>query len=245
MQEREKLPDADARARILDASLRLFSQKGYDAASVSEIAAEAHVTKALIYYYFKSKEAILESLFAELFQNLDGFALNFVNTAIVDAIKAGTLDIQTDRFHFNSQGALEHFLAQTEAFLRALLDYAISQRHILRILSIESLRNEKHRRDLLRILDMTKYGGERNLVDIISSADSDFNYSRDMDIFKLFFMIFPIISFASYCEDYAKATGHGVAELGASFLNLFRFQLGAMVDGNDLRVRELPAYGGL
>ncbi|MGI5900803.1 MAG: TetR/AcrR family transcriptional regulator, partial [Christensenellales bacterium] len=52
----------EAKERILRASSRLFSEKGYDAARVSEIAHEAGVNKALIYYYFKNKEDILNTL---------------------------------------------------------------------------------------------------------------------------------------------------------------------------------------
>ena len=52
----------EAKERILQASVELFSRKGFDATSVTEIARSAEVTKALIYYYFKSKEEIMDSL---------------------------------------------------------------------------------------------------------------------------------------------------------------------------------------
>lgn len=42
----------EAKERILHASIQLFSEKGFDATSVTEIAKSADVTKALIYYYF-------------------------------------------------------------------------------------------------------------------------------------------------------------------------------------------------
>jgi AcrR family transcriptional regulator len=53
--------DHKTRDRIIAASTKLFSLNGYDATSVNQIASSAGVTKALIYYYFKSKEDILDS----------------------------------------------------------------------------------------------------------------------------------------------------------------------------------------
>lgn len=50
------------RNRILDAAERLFADKGFDAAGIAEIAAQAKVTRSLIYYYFKNKEALLSGL---------------------------------------------------------------------------------------------------------------------------------------------------------------------------------------
>ncbi len=66
----------EAKERIINASIELFSKKGFDAASVNEIAEQANVTKALIYYYFKSKEEILDYLFVRFWiyhQPGDGF----------------------------------------------------------------------------------------------------------------------------------------------------------------------------
>jgi TetR/AcrR family transcriptional regulator len=44
------------RARILDAAVRQFSENGLAGARTEQIAEEAGVNKALLYYYFKSKE---------------------------------------------------------------------------------------------------------------------------------------------------------------------------------------------
>lgn len=58
------------RARILEAAIRQFSQNGLAGARTEQIAEEAGVNKALLYYYFKSKEdlysAALESVFEEV-----------------------------------------------------------------------------------------------------------------------------------------------------------------------------------
>lgn len=50
--------DPDRRRKILEASRRLFARYGYGGASISMIAAETGLTKAALYHYFQSKEAI-------------------------------------------------------------------------------------------------------------------------------------------------------------------------------------------
>jgi TetR/AcrR family transcriptional regulator len=47
-----------ARVRILDAAVRQFSEKGLAGARTEQIAEDAGVNKALLYYYFKSKDAL-------------------------------------------------------------------------------------------------------------------------------------------------------------------------------------------
>ena len=49
---------AETRGRILDAALREFSDKGLAGARTERIATAAGVNKALLYYYFESKEKL-------------------------------------------------------------------------------------------------------------------------------------------------------------------------------------------
>lgn len=61
----------DTRERIQDVALERFTTKGYDQTSLREIAEDLGVTKAALYYHFKSKEEILESLLAEAASAID------------------------------------------------------------------------------------------------------------------------------------------------------------------------------
>lgn len=56
---------ADNRENILNCAIHLFYSKGYDAVSVQEIVDAAGITKPTLYYYFKSKYGLLESLLQE------------------------------------------------------------------------------------------------------------------------------------------------------------------------------------
>ncbi|GHF76632.1 MULTISPECIES: TetR/AcrR family transcriptional regulator [Streptomyces] len=56
----------DTRQRIQDVALELFADQGYEKTSLREIAERLDVTKAALYYHFKTKEEILVSLFEDL-----------------------------------------------------------------------------------------------------------------------------------------------------------------------------------
>ncbi len=49
------------RARIQEVALELFTEHGYEATSLREIAERLGVTKAALYYHFKSKDEIVSS----------------------------------------------------------------------------------------------------------------------------------------------------------------------------------------
>ncbi|MGR3935411.1 TetR/AcrR family transcriptional regulator [Streptomyces sp. BRA346] len=61
----------DTRQRIQDVALDLFAKQGYEKTSLREIAEQLDVTKAALYYHFKTKEDIVLSLFRDLSEPLD------------------------------------------------------------------------------------------------------------------------------------------------------------------------------
>lgn len=62
---------ADIRERLLQAALRLFTQKGYAMTTVREIVAEAGVTKPVLYYYFENKEGVYRVLMQRLLTSME------------------------------------------------------------------------------------------------------------------------------------------------------------------------------
>src|SRR5262249_62328646 len=54
--------DSAKRRQIIDGARRMFLAQGFDAASMSEIAREAGVSKGTLYVYFKSKEELFEAI---------------------------------------------------------------------------------------------------------------------------------------------------------------------------------------
>src|SRR5690349_24667891 len=59
---RKRLSAEDRRSAILDAALEVFSRRGYNGASIDEIATAAGISKALIYEHFPSKKDLHVSL---------------------------------------------------------------------------------------------------------------------------------------------------------------------------------------
>jgi TetR/AcrR family transcriptional regulator, fatty acid metabolism regulator protein len=64
MAERAIAPE-EKRQRLLGAAVRVFAAKGYHACRVGDIAEEAGVAYGLLYHYFPSKEAVLETIFRD------------------------------------------------------------------------------------------------------------------------------------------------------------------------------------
>ncbi|MDX3579256.1 helix-turn-helix domain-containing protein [Streptomyces sp. FL07-04A] len=56
----------NTRQRIQDVALELFAEQGYEKTSLREIAERLEVTKAALYYHFKTKEEITVSIFTDL-----------------------------------------------------------------------------------------------------------------------------------------------------------------------------------
>jgi AcrR family transcriptional regulator len=75
--ERKRLDPAKTREKILAAALDVFAEKGFDGASIADIAAVARTPKSLLQYHFGNKEelwkACLEQTSLPLLQPLDRF----------------------------------------------------------------------------------------------------------------------------------------------------------------------------
>jgi AcrR family transcriptional regulator len=64
-------PRGDTRERIQAVALQLFAEQGYEKTSLREIAERLDVTKAALYYHFKSKEDIVRSFTEDYVAELD------------------------------------------------------------------------------------------------------------------------------------------------------------------------------
>lgn len=52
----------NTKERILEVSLELFSQKGFDAVSIRDICKRVNIKESSVYYHFKNKQAILDEI---------------------------------------------------------------------------------------------------------------------------------------------------------------------------------------
>jgi AcrR family transcriptional regulator len=72
----------DTREKILETAIRLFSTQGYATTSLSQVAKDAEVSKALIFWHFENKETLfrtvvqraLEPYFINVLDDLEGLS---------------------------------------------------------------------------------------------------------------------------------------------------------------------------
>lgn len=57
--------EPEKRRAILHAAVRVFAEKGYEGCRIADVARAAHVAYGLVYHYFRNKDELLESVFAE------------------------------------------------------------------------------------------------------------------------------------------------------------------------------------
>lgn len=167
-----------ARERILKAASQLFAERGFDGARVDEIARRASVNKALIYYYFESKEKILDHLIES--------TLDEVLTHI--APLAG-FEFMADR---NSSFEL----------MDRLLDFLEERQDILRVILMESLKRKPIKDSLFvlvgRLLDKIFALDERQY----EPGEAHRNRARVMEFFT---GLIPLVSYVVYHETWMKS----------------------------------------
>src|SRR5579875_3432685 len=78
----EQTQSQDSREEILKAAIRLFASRGFHETSMSEVAREARVSKALIFWHFKTKEDLFMAVLNRL---IEPYFIDF-------AEEAGALD---------------------------------------------------------------------------------------------------------------------------------------------------------
>jgi len=84
-----KTKNTTTESTILDAAKRIFQHKGMAGARMQEIADEAGINKALLHYYFRSKQLLFEAVFKKAFSMLAPQLNEVMNsdTSICEKIK--------------------------------------------------------------------------------------------------------------------------------------------------------------
>ncbi|HHX74009.1 MAG TPA: TetR/AcrR family transcriptional regulator [Firmicutes bacterium] len=228
----------EARERIINSALILFAQKGFDATRVSEIAEKAGVTKALIYYYFTSKDELLSHLVHSLLEKAASITLDFIHTGIMRLVEEGLLEIQRDRLHFVDEKATKKFIKSLHDYNERVVDFVIENRQILRIFLAESLKNNRGKNGLTQLLDFIRFSEDNPLALTFSACGSDFRYTDDMMLFKLFFSVIPLLTFAAYFDDYKTLSNQPTSAVRASFLQSLHVITLSLLSGRDILLRN-------
>jgi AcrR family transcriptional regulator len=101
----------DSRDEILKAATKLFASRGVHETSMSEVARAAHVSKALIFWHFKTKEDLF---FAVLNRLLEPYVIDFAEEAGVLDEKAQILKLVESYIFFvrDNASSIRFFIAQ-------------------------------------------------------------------------------------------------------------------------------------
>ena len=114
-------PRGDTRERIQSVALELFAEQGYEKTSLREIAERLGVTKAALYYHFKSKEDIVRSFTEDYVHELDALIAWASDQPLDAAGRAQLLARYSDivshrigvmRFLEHNQAAIDHLLRE-------------------------------------------------------------------------------------------------------------------------------------
>ncbi|MDE3251599.1 MAG: helix-turn-helix transcriptional regulator, partial [Bacteroidota bacterium] len=83
----EDNPQINNEQTILLAAHKIFKMKGFDNATVQEIADMAGTTKSMVNYYFRTKEKLFASIFHQEFVNFLSGIVGFISSDLPLATK--------------------------------------------------------------------------------------------------------------------------------------------------------------
>lgn len=116
MQQRSE----DTRAKIIESAIKLFSDQGFNKASVNDICVEAGISKGAFYHHFKSKQELFIAL-------LDGWlqAIDHAIEASKDKTAPETFQQMTEAFPYIFETAGDGLPMFLEFWLQASRDEKI------------------------------------------------------------------------------------------------------------------------
>jgi AcrR family transcriptional regulator len=109
LSKREQIRE-ERREQILDSALFVFSQKGFHASNVSDVAAHAGVSQGTIYWYFKSKEELFDAAVMTFFTGFGGEMTTILQEGETASDKLRALARSMDEFVVNAQQVFGAFL---------------------------------------------------------------------------------------------------------------------------------------
>ncbi|MTI61140.1 MAG: TetR/AcrR family transcriptional regulator [Firmicutes bacterium] len=189
----------ESKQKILNAAEKLFAKKGFDGARVSEIASEAGVNKALIYYYFNSKEDILESLFAIL----------------IDDIKI-LLKNSIARFDFYGEDDFDKIL-------NIILDYIISKKDILRVAMTESMKAVSEQSIIIKIGEMLISAEvEEMKQSLLEKGIESSGNIKEVLVVEFFTGTLPVLNYVIFEDEFTHHFNMDEEEFREYFINAFK-----------------------
>ncbi len=164
-------PRGDTRERIQSVALELFAEQGYEKTSLREIAERLEVTKAALYYHFKSKEDIVRSFTEDYVTELD--SLIAWGTAQPSTSESRALLLERYSVIVGRRLSVLRFLEQNQAAVHHLMTEGHEDRKKLFRTQFETLR------DLLAGPDAPLRDRVRASVAVVSVGISCMLFDKD------------------------------------------------------------------
>lgn len=183
----------ETKRKILEAAETLFSEKGFDGASVGMIAEAVGINKGLIYYHFKNKDDILVSLFQSVIDEL----ADHLNSS-----------------HPAGAVPLRDKLRQEIAFLEG-------RKAILSVMLMEAFKREDRENFLLRCAEMSMKQEEEQFAAARAHKVSGASSEQEYLVFEFFTGFIPLITFVAMKDQWCRHYGCDRERLTETFLDSF------------------------
>lgn len=112
------MPEKDRREQILAAARRCFIDKGFHPTRMDDIAREAQLSKGGVYFHFKSKQEVFDSLVEEEYATSMGFLRSVVEDEKPIAEKMARLGAHYLEYFSSAPDAPRFFVVMGEMALR-------------------------------------------------------------------------------------------------------------------------------
>jgi len=189
----------NSKQRILQVAEQIFAEKGFDGARVGEIAKKADVNKALIYYYFDSKEDILKSMF-----------LTLINDA-----KSILKDIPFEDENLQDEDIIE--------VSRKMLKFISNNKDILRVAMSETMKTGSSQTIIIEIAEMLMSGEIENLRESYQKKGVEFPGDVDEVLVAEFFTgVLPMLNFILFKDKFGSYFDIDQEKLEKDFIKVFK-----------------------
>lgn len=186
----------NSREIILAAAIKLFSEKGFNGTTISQIAKEAGFSQGMIYYLFESKDQLLAEI-------LDNFKKELTRIFAT---------IYSKDEYISFQGHWD------KGEIKEGMDFFINNRQLWIVLFSESLKSMSGKENLIDIWDSLNKNIRQQLLNNRGFSLEQGDLRRDL--VDLFFVFMPAVFFSIFVEDWRKMRGYSEEDAHQGFASV-------------------------
>lgn len=186
--------DVATKERILNAARELFAEKGYDGASMADIAKRAGVNKALTFYYFENKHNLLIELMKKAGKEM---------LELKDVLMRGSKPFVKESI---------------EEYFELIMNRMESREEMVRIVLSESLKETDSVPPLFEFMEPIA----REAVTFMQGLGITVDNPGMTATAEIFFDAMPLLTFAVLGRKWAEYSGNDYSRTRDDFFSLFK-----------------------